>query len=351
MVGAALIAAFACPAQPAILVDRRPGVVRTSVVACSGGRRVLVRRSLLRRGRSGERIVAVAGNGRWVAWGVVRHRPDEVKVVVGTSRLAGGRARRRGALSDAPVRDAPPTFDLVLTSRGQPAWLIGRRVFARHWLRLDASFPTSRTARGPLVLEDDRTLRWSEPDGLLGFHELPDQGNTLCGRRAGFRFLAEGERVVVIERIYDERVRVLRACIRNEPDDPVAAQVRTDSPERLEVLGFHELDVVLKRTATGPGDACETVSLEVYDVDWDRTGRSPVSCALAPGPGTPLVVAGGRVAWIVESAGRAALYTAASDATLELDATGPGGITGLAGELNRLRWLHDGEPRSVSFIP
>ena len=42
---------------------------------------------------------------------------------------------------------------------------------------------------------------------------------------------------------------------------------------------------------------------------------------------------------------------AAGGRLIELDHTTPGGITGLTSEGFDVRWLHEGEPRSVAFGP
>ena len=43
------------------------------------------------------------------------------------------------------------------------------------------------------------------------------------------------------------------------------------------------------------------------------------------------------------------LLTAAGNGVIELDSTGPGGITGLVAAGDTVRWLRDGEPRSARF--
>ncbi len=162
MVAVALAAAFACPSQPALRVERRPGEVRTVVVACDGDRRVVLRRARLERGGSGTRVVAVAGAGPWAAWGELHSTRGRVWPSVSRSRIAHGRTR---VMYDGMSRAKPPRVEVVVTSRGGLAWLVGRTVYTTLGLgRYNSS--SRKTARGPLVLEEDRTVRWREPGGL-----------------------------------------------------------------------------------------------------------------------------------------------------------------------------------------
>jgi hypothetical protein len=335
MVAAALAAALACPAQPALIVERRPGEVRTAVVACDGDRRVVLRRARLERGGSGTRVVAVAGAGPWVAWGELHRTRGRVFPTVVRSRIAHGRAR---VMYDGLSRARPPRLEVVVSSRGGLAWLVGRAVYTtRGFGRYTSS--AWQTARGPLVLEEDRTVRWREPGGLLGFENLH---GAPCGPRPGYRVVAEDEEMLVTDTVYDGRLRVIRACGRDDGDDDVIVQARTD--DRLELVGLDDPWAIFTRTSQD--GSC---TIESYLPHYDTAIVAPVPCDRVPAPGGPIAVAVSEMpVWIHESS---ALLMAVRGRIIEVDRTAPGGLTGLTAEGFVVRWLHDGRPRSVTFGP
>jgi hypothetical protein len=344
VVGVALIAAFACPAQPAVLVDRRPGEVRTRVVACDGDRRVVVRRARLRRGRAGSRVTDAAAAGRRVAWAELRYAGGRVSGIV-ASRWIDGRAVRRYVVR-RPRRAAPRAFEVVVTTRGDLAWLIGRRVQVAEYLDDGFPFFEAEHARGPLRLEDDSTAYWRTREGL-GFHDMFRTRGSGCPARSRFRPLTESEHVVVSTADYaagEGGVRVIRACLRSWPTDPVIAQAHSD--DDLAVLALSGEWVVLSRAVGG----CE-VAVEVHNArGYPGRGADPIPCERAPSAATPLVVSSnGAPVWVVDEPQRSVVLTPAGTGMIELDSTGRGGITGLAADGDAVRWLHDGTPRSVRF--
>ena len=356
MVTAALLAALACPAQPAVLVRRAPGIVRTAAVACDGERPVVVRRArLLRpaRGRpTGRRIADVSGAGRRVAWGELRYARGGVTAVVGVSRI--GRRRPLFTRVRSRPRDRAPHFEVAVARRGPVAWLVGRRLQSAH--RRHRARLLDDESWGSLTIEDGRTLRWFTRGGELRYEELARWPEEACPARRRFRVVAETEQVVVSAAEYGpfagDRVRVFRACLRFNPSDPVIAQIRIPhrSDHTLELAGIRGEWVVLRRRVVGLYDCWSAV--EVYEPVTGDPGRGAgtLPCGREPGPRTPFVVTDlGALSWVVEEEHRSVLLTAAGNGVIELDVAAPGGITGLVADGTAVRWLHEGEPRSAAL--
>jgi hypothetical protein len=102
------------------------------------------------------------------------------------------------------------------------------------------------------------------------------------------------------------------------------------------------------------GRSCEWVAIEVYAAGSGLAGRRGMrhGCysPLEPDRAEPLVVtASGAPAWIATEADRSILLTVSDLGLIGLDETAPGGLTGLAADGTRVRWLHDGEPRSMDL--
>jgi hypothetical protein len=362
MVAAAVMAALACPAQPA-LVERRGGpVVRTAVVACDGRRRVVVRRARLRRTADepgiGRVITDVAGAGAWVAWTEIRYRSDRERVTVHRRRIAGGRMRERRTYGLARRGPRWPRVAVVVTTRGEVGWLAGGAVFASRdvegRVRIVQGIDASR-----LRLEDDRTLRWWDHEReTWEFHDLRPWPGGGCPVRSRFRVVAESPEVVASEGDYTfmgDPVGIVRACARSTGADPVIARsfVYFASGEQLGVAGVSGAWVVLVRRFERAA-GCAGAKIEVVEAVADRYGRggSP-ACADAPARGAPLTVtANGVPAWIVQDgAGSRLLATVRGEgpSVVQLDAAGSGGLTGLAASGTRVSWRHDGEPRAVDL--
>ena len=354
MVGAALIAAFACPAQPAILVDRRPGDLRTRVVACSRDRPVVVRRARLRHG-AGSRVVDVSGPGRRIGWGELEYAGRRVRAVVRLTRVQGGRPGRVRERVASAWRRKAPRLEVAVPARGDAiVWLVGRRVRSSDSL-FEYSHLHDVPASGPLVLEDGVTARWWAPGGLVGIHDFQLRPRA-CGTRDRFHVVAESDQVVATAANYAAPgggvVRVIRACAVAEPGesleplDRVVAQlrVRPGSGAALDVIAVRDDYAVLRR-ATG---AC---AVEVYNAEFGvPAGEAQgLPCDRAPVRDTPLVIATGRPVWIIDGPGGSTLLAGAGTGAIVLDGAGPGGLTGLTADESVVRWLHDGEPRSMDF--
>jgi hypothetical protein len=355
MVAAALVAALACPGQPAVLVHREPGIVRTTAVACDGDRRVVVRRARLLRPASsrptGRRIATVSGAGRRVAWGELRHARGFVSAFVGITRI--GRARPLRVRRASVPRERAPYLEVLLARRGALAWQVGHRLWRaypqrRAWLLDEQSW-------GSLTIEDGRTLRWTTRGGELRYEELALWPEGACPARRRFRVVAENDQVVVTAAEYGpfagDRIRVFRACLRENPNDEVISQVRIPhgSGPGLELLAIRGEWVMLLRRV-GSFHGC-WFSLEVHHATLGSGRDAPwLDCGREPGPGTPLVVTEfGAAAWIVEEQHRSVLLTGVGDGVIELDVAAPGGITGLVADERAVHWLHEGEPRSAAL--
>jgi hypothetical protein len=289
MIAAALTAALACPAQPALVAERRPNEVRTAVVACDGDRRVVARRARLqRRPLSGRRITAVSGAGRRVAWGELRHAGGTVQAEVRVSRIARGRAtpvHRRVVLPRGSMRRPAvlirgrPFLDVALTSHGELAWLTDWRV---HVARLRG--PARVVARDGdfgLGLEDDRTLRWWTDDEprvrFLDLRPWPGEG---CPVRARFGFAGASEQIVVTRAEYAntdfELVYVIRACTLATGADAIVLQ--SGGGERIDVIGVSGSNITVRREKYSR-EGCEWVTIETVSVQGlGLSSEGPYEC-------------------------------------------------------------------------
>jgi hypothetical protein len=355
---AALIAAVACPGPPAVLVDRRPGEVRTAVVACDGDRRVVVRRARLARPGDGSRIVDVDGAGGRVAWGELRYAGGVVTGHVRAGRISGGPTRSRTVFRRR-ARRASPRLEVVLTTRGELAWLDPRGRVLTAPIGGRARVLVRRGARFGLALEDDRTVRWRRGgyEERLGFADLRPWEGAGCPVRSRFRPAAESPELLVTLARYltalDTRI-VVRVCRRATGRDWVIAQSveQVGNGTVLGVAGIAGLWVVLTDTRVSRYGPCEWTQIQVVHVLSGFRGRDGAlnRCdpARTPSTATPLVVTErGSPAWIVRDEVRSALLTSAGNGVIELDSAAPDGLTGLTVEGGTLRWLHDGVPRSV----
>jgi hypothetical protein len=369
MIAAALIAAAlgAGPGQCAEPVTRErrvervagARVVRTAVVACSSGRRVVVRRARWvdpagPKPPRGRLLKDPAAAGGRVAWGEARRGPRRVVARVAVSRIRGARAEpphERIVYRGAP-RFGLPELRVVLTTRGEVAWLTGGRVWvARGEGRARV---VARDAYFELELEDDRVLRWRRDAGVH-FTELRPWRGPGCPRRDRYRVVAENAEIVVSEAFYAddlEENHVIRACVRATGDDPVLHQfVRVLDGDSGVVWGVSGQWVLLVADCVIRRDDCGPERILPIHAATRRRGRTALLSdpARSPQRGEPIVAtAGGIPAWTVRDATRSAVLSAARDGSLvELDAAGPAGITGLVADGAAVRWLHDGVARSA----
>jgi hypothetical protein len=349
MLAVALAAALACPAQPALTTERRGrNVWHTAIVACDGDRPVVVRRARLSNVDSryrGAEITDVWAGGRRFAWAEVRYSGRRSRSVVGVSRLTRTVHRR-------VVHRSGPKYqwlDVVLTTRGELAWAVAGRVRTARIAERRAR--TLGRGYGPLGLEDDRTVRWwaDEKHVYADIRPWPGPG---CPRRSRFRTIGENDRVVVSVAEYRQRSLAsassdVRVCVRATGDDPVVAH--GGDPDEFRLGGLAGDWVVLSRRVNSRS-GCEWLRVEVLRAG--TTGRPGTNRCdeREPDPSEPLAVTeSGVPAWIVTTADRSALITTGGHGLIELDAAAPGGLTGLSADGRLVRWVHDGEPRSMDL--
>jgi hypothetical protein len=360
MVAAALIAALACPAEPALVERYRAGRVDTRIVACDGARRVVLRRARMVLPQdgppAGRRITAVDAAGRRLAWGEIRRRAGgRVAGRVLVARLERGRLR---VVHRRTVLRRPGGLDVVLTSRGELGWVTRGHVLTAT-IRGPARVVARNAWSSKLGLEDDRTLRWRRESRAImrvGYEDLRPWPGRGCPARRAFRRRAAGPMAVVSTAYYstygDEKVEAVRLCDQATGADPVVLQLDGlfadyDAFERARVSGPW---AVLFSVSVGRYPGCYAARVRVRNALSGARGRgTSFGCERQrmPSGDDPLVVTDcGVPAWIVRSPGRSALLST-GDGLVELDSAGPDGLTGLVADGGTVRWLHDGQPRSA----
>jgi hypothetical protein len=231
VVGAALIAALACPAQPALVQRTGISVTRTAIVACHRGRRVVLARARMawRDGDpAGRRITGVDSAGKRIVWSEMRRGERRARGSLVVSRLERGGLRR---VHRRLVLRRPGALDVVMTSRGELGWLARDHVLTST-LRGPARVVARNAERRDLGLEDDRTLRWfrdTRETLRVAYADLRPWRGRGCPVRRHFRVRAESPETVVSTATYgtvwDEEVEAVRVCSRATGDDPVIFQV------------------------------------------------------------------------------------------------------------------------------
>jgi hypothetical protein len=262
-------------------VERRAGarVLRTAVIACDSGRRVVVRRARLvdpASGRPrGRTLTDVATAGGRVAWGEVRFGPRRM---IGRLGVRGAPGQERVVLRRR-ARSRVPTLEVVISSRGELAWLTGGRVLAAR--RRESARLVSRDAYLRLALEDDRTLRWRGQFGVR-FADLRPSAAADCPRRSLFRVVAESADVLVTEAVYEwngEVDHVIRACVRATGADPVIAQfIRMPDGDEGEVLEVSGRWVTLRRATIVRGRRLAAWVVSVDAVTGERAAHVVTAC-------------------------------------------------------------------------
>ena len=155
-------------------------------------------------------------------------------------------------------------------------------------------FFEAEQARGPLLLEDDRTLRWWEYGHVtFGYPDLHPWPRAGCPRRSRFRPEAASPEVVATSAFWDsdymESITVIRACVRATDAGPVIAQSASDSAGgySLTVAGIRGPWVVLSRDSCSRHDSCTPSYVVVVDAVGGREGGAGGSPAVsAPEPTT-----------------------------------------------------------------
>jgi hypothetical protein len=353
MVAAALVAALACPAQPALVQRTSPAVTRTAVVACHRGRRIVLTRARMvwrEPGRPvGRRITGVDSAGRRIVWSEMRRGGGRARGSIVVSRGVR-RVHRRLVLR------RPGALDVVVSTRGELGWLARDRVLTAT-LRGPARVVARNSAGRKLGLEDDRTLRWfrdTRETLRVAYEDLRPWRGGRCPIRRRFKIRAESPEAVVSTASYgtvwDEDVEVVRVCSRATGKDPVVVQVDSlfGHPKWVSRAMVNGPWAVLVLSSTGKGANCVAESVAIVNAVDGTHRHTRGACHGATLEYAPMVVTDtGFPAWILRYPDRSAVVTARGDVLPELDSAGPDAITGLAVDGRVVRWLHDGEPRSA----
>jgi hypothetical protein len=345
MVTAALVAAaLGGGCDDAQLVRRvQPGVVRTSIV-CDG---VVVRRARFTHGE-GRVITAVATAGERIAWGELR-RAD--RRWTATVRLRGARGR-----VVARDRRRKPQLDVVVTTRGETAWMTGGRVFAARPGRKPRVL--GRSAFWGLGIEDDRTVRWRSAErDEPRFADLRPWRGPGCPPRKRYRTEAESPEILVTRAWYgiDAVWDVMRICVRATGRDPVRATALNDygsgtSLRGATIAGPWVVVLTDVRNRYTGCDRTEIAVLRAGSRSWLGRSGAVLYCDGGLLPATPPVVTeSGAPAWIARNGERSAVVTTAGYSVITLDTAGLNGITNLTADGTAIHWLHDGAPRSADL--
>jgi hypothetical protein len=367
-------AAAACPRLPAlsgtkvgVLEQSSGGRLTTTLRVCTGGRRVLLRRGVLRRTssprRSGVLVGAASAAERRVAWIEARYGRRSRRIVLrvaSVSRRGAVRRLRSTRVSRDRVRSFP-SLGVVLTSRGDLAWLVpasrrGGRVVT--WERGDRRRTVARTDGSDLALEDGRTLRWTKPDATMGFHDLQHRP---CPTRSRFEPLLTGSRVAITQATYslydgDIVTTVVRGCDLVTRRDLVVEQAASVLPNTndVAVIGVDRTWVMFAREDYARPEPCAQRWVQTVDVATGRRSRRIVLGTPAcgppgvptPTPGTPLAITEqGAAAWLVADAGVTRLLVAVRGEIRELDRAAS--IADLRAAGDAVAWTADGTPRSA----
>jgi hypothetical protein len=376
VVAAAVVAepaAAACPRLPASsgtklgVLDRSSGGVRTTTVrVCTGGRRVVLRRAVLRRQlsarRSGVLVGAASAAKRRVAWIEARFGRRSREFVVNVASVS-----RRGAVrrltSERVARDRArslPSLGMVLTDDGDLAWLAptprGGRVVT--WERGERRRTVARTDGSGLLLEDGRTLRWTKLDGTIGFHDLQHRP---CPTRLRFKPVLTGSRVAITQATYsfdggDVVTKVVRGCDLVTRRDLVVEQASEESPntDDVAVIGVDRTWVLFAREEYARPEPCAQRWVQAVDIATGRRTRRSVLGTPAcgppgvptPAPGSPLAITeSGAAAWITTEAGVSRLLVAVRGEVRELDRAAS--ITDLRAAGDAVAWTADGVARTA----
>jgi hypothetical protein len=216
--------------------------------------------------------------------------------------VRGRRVPRRVTIARGRLRGC---IEVVLTSRGDLAWLVPRR----ERIVLQRAGGSRRVvARGRwlsgLAVEDDRTLRWRQPPfGDFAYLDLrrPRMAGG-CPRRERFRRHLADAGVLVTRADYGaptpvdgESRSVYRACLQSVGRDVVVAQevATTAAWDSISLLLPAPPYLVLAHTIGSRYDGCVHGTLSAVDLRSGRSRRSgPLPCEAFPPGGTPVAVTG-----------------------------------------------------------
>jgi len=351
----ALPAVAAPPAAQAACTQAsaRPGPGLHTITARCDGRTTRIRRP---RSSRVVGVIAAHAGGDWIAWSETYQRGGaSVARVLRARRTAPRRVRRVWTSRlDVPTRVLTSSRGEVAftTSRGLRLALPGRRA------RLVA-----RDAGGDVLLDDDRTLRFSDPDtGAVRFLELPRPAAAGCpARRAFAPVLQTPELTVTVadwrDAEQDEGAIVTRACLTASGADPVIAQGVLTAERDEDAVPFaadRTWVLLARRDRRRAGDRAVVEALDARDGRVAR--RATVSAGdLPPAPRRPAdavpaaVTDAGAPAWLTTAGGTARLLAVtAAGALAELDRGPAGSITALRAEGGVLRWSGPTGPREAA---
>jgi hypothetical protein len=359
VIAAALVAALACPAQPALVQRTSPAVTRTAVVACHRGRRIVLTRARMvwrLSGRPvGRRITGVDSAGRRIVWSEMRRGGGRARGSIVVSRRERGGVRR---VHRRLVLRGPGALDVVLSSRGELGWLARDHVLTAS-PRGPARVVARNSAGRSLGLEDDRTLRWFRDTSetlRVAYADLRPWPGDGCPVRRRFKILAESPEAVVSTASYgtvwDEDVEAVRVCARATGKDPVVLQLDSlfGHPKWVSRAMVAGPWAVLVLSSTGKGANCTAESVAIVNAVDGTHRRTRGGCHGATLEHAPMVVTDtGAPAWILRHPDRSAVVTTRGGVLVELDSAGRDGLSDLTAEGTVVRWLHDGEPRAADL--
>jgi len=341
MVTAALLALTIGGCADVELVRRERG----TAIVCDG--------AVVRRAHGRREITDVASAGGRLAWGELRRVRGRWAGRVSVARVRGGRAvvGRTRIVVHGKQR---PRLRVVLTSRGDLAWLAGDRIVA--WRRGGSLRAIARRYASGLALEDDRTLRWWTGDYAPHFRDLRPWPRGQCPQRSRFRTIAGNADVVVTERYYggEYTPQIVRGCVRGHNRDHVLAAGYNDlgSGHNVYVPALYEDWVVVAVRSFSRYDTCGFTTFYAVDPQSLFHGRSGGYSGCDPDdlPHAPLVITEtGAVAWIDRDPTGSALHTGAGGVLITLDTAAPDGLSGLVADGTGIRWLHDGAQRAADL--
>jgi hypothetical protein len=276
--------------------------------------------------------------------------------VVSVSQRGTVRKLRRVVVKRDRLR-ALPELGVVITRGGDLAWLYstlrhGGRVVVQR--RAGRARPVAATTGYGLVLEDRRTLRWTNRDGTQGFFDLQHRA---CPSRSRFRPLLSTDRVAITKAYYgdeEQGATVIRGCDLATGRDLVVGQAfeAFPDPHTVTVIGVDRTWVLIARSDYARPEPCATSWVQTVDVAGGRRSGeallSDSSCngpgITAPVPGTPFAITDrGAAAWIAGDADQPRLVAAARSTMRELDRAAT--IADLRADADTITWTHDGIPR------
>lgn len=363
----ACVALLVCAAPAEAACSKAEGSLRFSVASSGPIGQKVARLCDRRTGRSrvvARRVSAVRVTRPRVALASSR----QGRITITVHDLRTGRRERRIAAGRGNTFDD----DLVLSTRGEVAWLIrrperGSAVLAvrpgRGRVTIAArNADAVELENEPVVgLEDDRTVRYSVAGDLRFFDLRRPPRRAGCPVRSEFATtLSTPDMLITTARygVFDSgngRTEVIRACLRTSGEDPVVAQANANDSggDGVSVVGARAGWFVLstgystKYDADGSSSSSRSAeSRSVRHID-GRPGRAVRECEgrglRVAFTGDPVTVTdAGVAAWIRDSR---VLAAGADGCVTELDR---GDVAALSASGAQVTWTNAGEPRSAT---